>query len=60
MPETRADSVRRSNEEIVNYHDVGDARGRRWLDTHPSDSDAANRRLRPDDDARPTGTDPEM
>jgi len=45
MPDSKADLARRSNEEIVNFHDHGDARGRRWLDTHPADRQAAERRL---------------
>jgi hypothetical protein len=35
MPESKADRSRRSNEEIVNFLEHGDARGQRWLEAHP-------------------------
>jgi hypothetical protein len=35
MPESKADRSRRSNEEIANFLEHGDARGPRWLETHP-------------------------
>ena len=35
MPESKADRSRKSNEEIVNFLEHGDARGARWLETHP-------------------------
>ncbi|HTC69631.1 MAG TPA: hypothetical protein VK662_08690 [Acidothermaceae bacterium] len=35
MPESKADRTRKSNEEIVNFLEHGDARGARWLETHP-------------------------
>jgi hypothetical protein len=35
MPESKADRSRRSNEEIVNFLEHGDARGPLWLDAHP-------------------------
>jgi len=45
MPDSKADLARRSNEEIVNYHEHGDARGPHWLETHPSDAQAAEERM---------------
>lgn len=35
MPESKADRSRRSNEEIANFLEHGDARGPLWLDSHP-------------------------
>ncbi|WP_157749457.1 hypothetical protein [Jatrophihabitans sp. GAS493] len=35
MPESRADQRRRTNEEVSNYVECGDARGPGWLQTHP-------------------------
>jgi hypothetical protein len=35
MPESKADRTRKSNEEIVNFLEHGDARGARWLEAHP-------------------------
>lgn len=35
MPESKADRSRRSNEEIANFLEHGDARGPRWLEAHP-------------------------
>jgi hypothetical protein len=35
MPESRFDQSRKSNEEVVNFLEHGDARGARWLDSHP-------------------------
>ena len=37
MPESKTDQAHRTLEEISNYHDCGDARGRGWLATHPED-----------------------
>jgi hypothetical protein len=41
MPESKTDQAHRTIEEISNYHDCGDARGRAWLDTHPDAQERA-------------------
>jgi hypothetical protein len=46
MPESKTDRAHRSNEEITNFLDCGDARGRQWLDTHPSAAERAELELR--------------
>ena len=46
MPESKTDQAHRSNEEISNFLECGDARGRQWLDSHPSDRDRADELLR--------------
>ena len=45
MPESKADRTRRSNEEIVNFLEHGDARGPRWLETHPDARERAQQYL---------------
>ena len=41
MPQTKHEWTRRSNEEIENFFECGDARGRPWLDTHPEAQERA-------------------
>jgi hypothetical protein len=45
MPDSKADHTRRSNEEIVNFLEHGDARGPRWLATHPAARERAQQYL---------------
>lgn len=45
MPESKADRTRRSNEEIVNFLEHGDARGPRWLESHPDAAERAQQYL---------------
>ena len=45
MPESKADRTRRSNEEIVNFLEHGDARGPRWLEAHPDARERAQQYL---------------
>lgn len=45
MPESKADRSRRSNEEIVNFLEHGDARGPRWLEAHPDARERAQQYL---------------
>ncbi|BEP14738.1 hypothetical protein acdb102_30490 [Acidothermaceae bacterium B102] len=46
MPESKTDQAHRTIEEISNYHDCGDARGRVWLDSHPDAREKADEALR--------------
>jgi hypothetical protein len=46
MPESKTDQAHRSLEEISNYHDCGDARGREWLHDHPEAQARADLALR--------------
>lgn len=45
MPESKTDQAHRSIQEISNFHDCGDARGRQWLDSHPDARDRAEQQL---------------
>ena len=45
MPDSKADHTRRSNEELVNFLEHGDARGPRWLATHPDARERAQQYL---------------
>ena len=45
MPESKTDRAHRSNEEVANFHDCGDARGRQWLDSHPNAQERAEQQL---------------
>jgi hypothetical protein len=45
MPESKADRTRRSNEEVVNFLEHGDARGPRWLEAHPDARERAQQYL---------------
>jgi hypothetical protein len=45
MPESKADRSRMSNEEIVNFLEHGDARGPRWLESHPDAAERAQQYL---------------
>jgi hypothetical protein len=46
MPESKTDRAHRSNEEITNFHECGDARGSQWLESHPDAKGRAERALR--------------
>jgi hypothetical protein len=46
MPESKTDQAHRSNEEVSNFLDCGDARGQQWLDTHPDARERAEQQLR--------------
>jgi hypothetical protein len=46
MPESKTDQAHRTLEEISNFHDCGDARGRAWLDLHPDARERADQQLR--------------
>ena len=46
MPQTKHEWARRSNEEIENFFDCGDARGPQYLDAHPEAREEASRHLR--------------
>ena len=54
MPESKSEQVRHSNEEVTNFLVCGDARGPKWLATHPGDQAAAVGRLQ----SRPGFTEP--
>jgi hypothetical protein len=43
MPESKADRTRHANEEVLNFLNYGDARGPRWLATHPDAQERAHR-----------------
>jgi hypothetical protein len=45
MPESKADRSRMLNEEIVNFVEHGDARGPRWLESHPDAAERAQQYL---------------
>jgi hypothetical protein len=45
MAESKAEQLRRSNEEISNFVECGDARGVKWLATHPDARDRADRSI---------------
>jgi hypothetical protein len=45
MPESKADRTRRSNEEIVNFLEHGDARGPGWLEANPEARERAQQYL---------------
>jgi hypothetical protein len=46
MPESKTDRAHHSLEEIRNFHDCGDARGREWLDSHPDARERAEEQLK--------------
>ncbi len=54
MPESKSEQVRHSNEEISNFMVCGDARGPKWLASHPDDRVRALGRLA----SRSTGYEP--
>lgn len=45
MPESRAEQIRHSNEEVANFLTSGDARGPAWLANHPEHQARALLRL---------------
>jgi hypothetical protein len=45
MPESKTDQAHRSNKEISDFFECGDARGPEWLDSHPDDRARADQHL---------------
>ena len=45
MPQSKADQKLRTNEEVVNFVECGDARGSGWLQNHPDARERAEQLL---------------